>query len=581
MKVIVAETAGFCQGVRTALEMTLEAARSRQREPLCTFGPLIHNRQVLAMLKERGVEEAATVEDCRNRWVIIRAHGIPPDQRRRLKDVSRGLIDATCKRVARVQAIIRKHARKGFHTVIVGDADHAEVIGLMGYTEGRGVVVQTPQEMDRLPSDWPSVLLVAQTTQNQEVFRQVEARFREKFPHGLVQNTICGATRERQSEVRRLCAHVDAMVIVGGTHSGNTIRLAETARECGVPTYHVETEKDLDPDEMARFHTVGVSAGASTPNWMIRNVVRFLEGIEPERSAAAGALWRRRLERLAYNNAACALAAGLLTAAVSAATNFPVGVNHILMAASYAFAMHTLNRYLDREALQLNDPRRAAYYEKRRTAFTTGGIVAAFLALASAFLDGVATGLVMVMLLAFGSLYAVPIFQSRWVDRLNILKIKDIPGSKTFTVPLAWASVTVWLPHLQHLGDGFGRLLYAFVLVFLLVLIRTALLDSLDIQGDRLVGRETVVVLLGEDKAARLFVAVLVVLTLGALLGPLWGATTPFGVFFAAAAAAYGMFFRFSRGRRIKDAAFLETLIESVLVGLGAVGCFWIWLGSL
>ncbi|MEJ5365453.1 MAG: 4-hydroxy-3-methylbut-2-enyl diphosphate reductase [Desulfosoma sp.] len=581
MKVIVAETAGFCQGVRTALEMTLEAARSRQKEPLCTFGPLIHNRQVLAMLKERGVEEAATEEDCRNRWVIIRAHGIPPDQRRRLKDISRGLIDATCKRVARVQAIIRKHARKGYHTVIVGDADHAEVIGLMGYTEGRGVVVQSPSDVDRLPSEWASVLLVAQTTQNEEVFRQVEARFREKFPHGLVENTICGATHERQSEVRRLCGHVDAMVIVGGTHSGNTIRLAETARECGVPTYHVETEKDLNPQEMSRFHTVGVSAGASTPNWMIRNVVRFLENIQPDRNMAGEAVWRRRLEKLAYNNAACALAAGLLTAAVSALTNLPIGVNHVLMAASYAFAMHTLNRYLDREALQLNDPQRADYYEKRRATFTTAGMAAALLALVSAAMQGFASGLVMVLILAFGSLYAVPIFRSRWVDRLNILKIKDIPGSKTFTVPLAWACVTVWLPHLEHLGEGFGRLLYAFALVFLLVLVRTALLDSLDIQGDRLVGRETVVVLLGEDKAARLIIAVLTLIGIGALLGPLWGTTTPFGVLFAAAAAAYGVFFRFSRGRRIKDAAFLETLIESVLVGLGVLGCFWVWLGNL
>jgi len=581
MKVIVAETAGFCQGVRTALETTLEAARSREKEPLCTFGPLIHNRQVLAMLKEQGVEEAATEEECRNRWVVIRAHGIPPDQRRRLKDVSRGLIDATCKRVARVQAIIRKHARKGYHTVIVGDADHAEVIGLMGYTEGRGVVVQSPDDVDRLPSDWSSVLLVAQTTQSEEVFREVERRFRAKFPHGLVENTICFATHERQSEVRRLCGHVEAMVIVGGTHSGNTIRLAETARECGIPTYHVETEKDLNPVEMARFRTVGVSAGASTPNWMIRNVVRFLENIQPDRSGAVGAVWRRRMERLAYTNAGCAIAAGLLTAAVSALTSLPIGLNHILMAASYAFAMHTLNRYLDREALQLNDPQRAAYYEKRRIAFTTAGVAAAVLAMVSAAMQGFASGLFMVLILAFGSLYAVPIFQSQWIDRVNILKIKDIPGSKTFTVPLAWASVTVWLPHLQHLEDGFGRLLYAFALVFFLVLVRTALLDSLDIQGDRLVGRETVVVLLGEDKAARLIIAVLLLLGIGAVLGPLWGATTPFGFFFAPAAAAYAVFFRFSRGRRIKDAAFLETLIESVLVGLGLLGCLWIWLGNL
>lgn len=581
MKVIVAETAGFCQGVRTALEMTLEAARSREKEPLCTFGPLIHNRQVLAMLKERGVDEAATEQECRNRWVVIRAHGIPPDQRRRLKTICLGLIDATCKRVARVQAIIRKYARKGYHTIIVGDADHAEVIGLMGYTEGRGVVVQSLEDLDRLPDDWPLVLLVAQTTQNEELFRAVEARFRKKFPQGVVENTICGATHERQNEVRRLCEHVQAMVIVGGTHSGNTIRLAQTARECGVPTYHVETEKDLDPRELSRYHTVGVSAGASTPNWMIRHVVRYLESLEPVPRTVPVGLWRRRMEKLAYTNAASAVAAGMLTAAVSALTRLPIGYLPIIMAASYAFAMHTLNRYIDREALQLNDPLRAAYYMKNRTAFTAAGIAAAFAALVSAGMHGPATGLFMVLILAFGSLYAVPIFQSRWIERATILKIKDIPGSKTFTVPLAWASVTVWLPHLGDVPLGFGRLLYAFVLVFLLVLARTAFLDCLDIQGDRLVGRETIVVLWGEQKAGHFIAFVLMLLAAGSLLGTYWKWGSPFGIFFVVAAAVYGVSFRFSRGRRIKDAAYLETLIESVLMGLGLLGCLWIWLESL
>ncbi|MEJ5349715.1 MAG: 4-hydroxy-3-methylbut-2-enyl diphosphate reductase [Desulfosoma sp.] len=580
MKVIVAETAGFCQGVRAALEMTLEAARSREKEPLCTFGPLIHNHQVLAMLKERGVEEAASEEECRNRWVIIRAHGIPPDQRRRLKDVALGLIDATCKRVARVQAIIRKYARKGYHTIIVGDADHAEVIGLMGYTEGRGVVIQSPNDLDRLPSDWSLVLLVAQTTQNEEVFQAIETRFRKKFPQGVVENTICGATHERQNEVRRLCRKVQAMVIVGGKHSGNTIRLVQTAQECGVPTFHVETDKDLDPRELSRFHTVGVSAGASTPNWMIRNVVRFLESLEPDPRVLQRAVWQHRLEKLAYNNIASAAAAGLLTAAVSAVTNLPIDFLHIFMAASYAFAMHTLNRYIDREALQLNDPQRAAYYAEKRTFFTATGIAAAATTLVCAAVHGVLSAFFMVLLLAFGSLYAVPIFQSQWAQQATVLKIKDIPGSKTFTVPLAWASVTVWLPHLQHMREDFGRLFYAFVLVFLLTLARTALLDRLDIQGDRLVGRETVVVLWGENRVGRFIVGVLVLVAAAALLGWFWGLLTPFGLFFAGAAALYGAFFRSSRGRRIKDAAYLETLIESVLIALGLFGCLWIWLGS-
>lgn len=578
MKVLVAETAGFCRGVRTALEMTLEASRSKAGEPLCTFGPLIHNRQVLAMLQERGVAEARDLEDCRDKWIIVRAHGIPPDQRHRLKQVGRGLIDATCKRVARVQAVIRQHARKGYHIVIAGDEDHAEVIGLMGYTEGRGTVIQKPEHVDALPP-WDRVLLVAQTTQNEEVFRGIVDRFRKKFPHGLVENTICGATHDRQREVRQLCRRVDAMVIVGGYHSGNTVRLAEVARECGVPTYHVETEKDLDPGRMARYATVGVSAGASTPNWMIRNVVRFLEGIVPEKEDK-GEGWKRRLELFAYNNLGCSLAAGLLVAAVSALTDLPIQLSHMIMAAAYAFSMHTLNRYLDHEALKLNDPERAAFYQKWRKVFTAASAFSALLALLLAASKGPLTAVALLLLLAFGSLYAVPIFQRRFFTKRNILTIKDIPGSKTFMVPLAWACVTVWLPHLDHLGDGLGRLLWAFPLVFLLVLLRTALLDCLDIQGDRLVGRETIVVLLGEPKTVRLLLTAALTLAVLLIAGLQLGLTTPFALFWLPAATAYGVFAKVSRGKRLRDAPMLETLIEGVIVALGILGAFWLWMES-
>jgi len=133
MKVIVADTAGFCRGVKKAMELTLEAIQQRQAgEQICTFGPLIHNRQVLAMLEQKGVKDENRVEDCAGKKVIIRAHGVPPEQRQALRAVSATILNATCQRVAKVQAVIKWHARQGYQIVIVGDAEHAEVIGLMG-----------------------------------------------------------------------------------------------------------------------------------------------------------------------------------------------------------------------------------------------------------------------------------------------------------------------------------------------------------------------------------------------------------------------------------------------------------------
>ena len=205
------------------------------------------------MLGKKGVLDENRIENCAGKKVVIRAHGIPPDSRQQLHEQGATLLDATCKRVAKVHAAIKRHARHGYYTIIVGDADHAEVIGLLGYTENRGVVINRPEQINELPSHWRNVLLVAQTTQNEEVFREIEEAFLKKYPFGIVKNTICDSTQERQAEVRQLCSGVEAMVIVGGLHSGNTLRLAEVARDCAIPTYHVETESELDPRVMARY----------------------------------------------------------------------------------------------------------------------------------------------------------------------------------------------------------------------------------------------------------------------------------------------------------------------------------------
>ncbi len=280
MQVRVAKTAGFCNGVRYALEMLLKVLREKQPgDRVCTYGPLIHNNHVLNMLRERGVEEIKAPHEAKGKIVVIRAHGVPPDTRRALYDSALKVVNATCKRVARVQAVIKQHANKGFHTVIVGDENHAEVVGLKGYAGENGVIIQSAEDIYTLPDNWERVLLVAQTTQNEEVFKEIAETFLKKFPHGVVKKTICAATRERQEEVRQLAGNVDAMVIVGGFHSGNTVRLVEVARSTGVPAYHVETENDLNFDELKKYKVIGVSAGASTPQWMIHNVVQALSEI--------------------------------------------------------------------------------------------------------------------------------------------------------------------------------------------------------------------------------------------------------------------------------------------------------------
>ncbi len=575
MKVVVAKTAGFCKGVKDALEVTLNAIQQRKDgEKICTFGPLIHNRQVLKMLEEKGINEEEKIENCAGKKVVIRAHGIPPHERRALHRVNARLLDATCKRVAKVHAVIKRHARRGYHTVIVGDPDHAEVIGLMGYTEGRGIVIHHPDQVESLPKEWERVLLVAQTTQNEETFLEIQEAFLKRYPQGVVKNTICGSTHERQAEVRELCSQVEAMVIVGGYHSGNTVRLVEVARESAVPTYHVETEADLNQEEMARYSRVGISAGASTPNWMIRSVVHFLESIHT-RKAGWKYHFKRIMELLSYGNLYIAVGAALLPNAMQALTGFPGSLANSLMAAFYAFAMHSLNIYLDRNAIRLNDPNRAAFYQKWRPIFTGAGVTAIVAAIWIALDLGWVPFLVMCVLILLGIFYAVPlILPSSW-QSIYAFKLKDIPTSKTFSVPIAWATVTVILPYLAHPLPGLDRAIYAFWIAFLVVLVRTAMLDLLAVQGDRLVGRETIVVLFGETKTGHFLVGTLIVLALSLVVGPWIGLSTSFAYVMIPAVALYWHQLRMCFQNRLKEDPAFVSAIESTLIGVGLLGLLW------
>ena len=568
MKVVIAKTAGFCKGVRCAIEVTMDAIQRRQKgEDICTFGPLIHNSQVLSMLAKKGVVEESRIERCGGKKVVIRAHGIPPYSRQRLHEQGAVLLDATCKRVAKVHAAIKRHARRGYNTIIVGDADHAEVIGLLGYTENRGAVINRPEQVEEFPSQWDKVLLVAQTTQNEEVFREIEAAFLKKYPNGIVKNTICDSTQERQAEVRQMCSRVEAMVIVGGLNSGNTLRLAEVARDCRIPTFHVETEAELDPQVMAGYSCVGVSAGASTPNWIIRDVVDFLEEVRP--GGGRKLKWKRLIESLSYGNFYIALATALLAQIAAALTNMAGDAAFSVMAAAYAFAMHSLNVYLDQDSIELNDPGRAAFYMKWQPVFMASSALSLGIALALAYRIGFPNFLAMLVLILLGVVYGVKLFLPKDWERFAI---KDIPTSKTFLVPMAWASVCV-LPYFA--GVHPGRVAYAGWAIFLLSLVRTMMTDLLEIQGDRLVGKETLVVLAGEKSTVMFVVGVLIALVLTAVCGPAVGVSTGFSYFLIVPAVIYGFFLKIGFKKKLREDPLYEVLIEIVLILAGLCAIAW------
>jgi 4-hydroxy-3-methylbut-2-enyl diphosphate reductase len=277
MNVRLADTAGFCMGVRRAMDMALKASESPKKD-VFTFGPLIHNPCALEHLRSRGVAVMEKIPQKGSGTVIIRAHGVAPSIKEGLKTAGFDIIEATCPRVVKVQMLARHFTRKGCACILIGDRGHPEVDGILGHAGSKGFLVSKEDDIDTLPSI-NNYIILAQTTQDRDGFRSLAKKILLKFPGGRIFNTICDSTHKRQVEAKRLAMKVDMVVVVGGRKSANTRRLAEIIEECGRKVMSVETEKDLDKKRLVQYENIGITAGASTPSWVINNVVKEIEGL--------------------------------------------------------------------------------------------------------------------------------------------------------------------------------------------------------------------------------------------------------------------------------------------------------------
>ena len=280
MELIIAETAGFCMGVDMALNKLERAvANPPENGRIHTLGPIIHNPQVLERYQRQGVFQTdanARLEE--HDVVVIRAHGVPKQVQQRFEDAGVTIVDATCPKVKKAQILIQKQAEQGKRLLLFGERDHPEVQGLISYAP-KHTVFESLEELRKHPLDpQEQYFLAAQTTQDRESFIAIRDYLRESVDARMtILDTICMATKDRQEEVRSLAKKIEAMVVVGGKSSGNTRRLAQIAGEEGVFTVHVETAAELPLKELARFERIGLTAGASTPAWIIEEVAKTLK----------------------------------------------------------------------------------------------------------------------------------------------------------------------------------------------------------------------------------------------------------------------------------------------------------------
>ena len=289
MKVIRAKSAGFCWGVERAIQVAREESQGGNRT-VYTDGPLIHNRQMMDALGKDDIQEVGDYQskkeinvkesEEKESVVVVRAHGISPQRRDYLKGLGLPFRDGTCPDVGIIAGKVKSHAEKGYQVVIFGDPEHPEVIGLVGYANGNAHVVNKEDDILNLPNLGEKVAMVSQSTMFTHEFKYLTGLLAEKYPGMLIFDTICGATKERQSDLVDLVKEgADAIVVIGGKHSANTRKLAKLASSHDRPTFHIETAEDLLPADFEKFTVVGVTAGASTPEFIIRKVCERLEEI--------------------------------------------------------------------------------------------------------------------------------------------------------------------------------------------------------------------------------------------------------------------------------------------------------------
>ena len=274
MRVQVARYAGVCYGVERALKLAEEAAGSGRT--VRTLGPLIHNPQAVAALREQGVEVAGCLEDADDGTLVIRSHGVDPAIIEAATEKGLDVVDATCPFVSAAHNCAADLAAEGYSVVIVGEAEHPEVEGIMAHASGEALIVQSAEDLpQRLPSR--KVGVVVQTTQSLSRLNEVVSALLPRVSEMRVCNTICSATAKRQRAAEELAREVDVMVIVGGHNSGNTNRLAEICRAVNPEVHHVETAEELDPRWFVGADVVGVTAGASTPHEQMTGVIQAIE----------------------------------------------------------------------------------------------------------------------------------------------------------------------------------------------------------------------------------------------------------------------------------------------------------------
>ena len=280
MNIKISEKAGFCFGVKRAMGLAWRELCDEHDKQTYALGPLIHNKQAVEKYEERGLITADDIEEIPSDVkMIIRSHGVSKSIYDRAEEKGLDVVDTTCPFVKKIHDIVKENYDNGKKIILIGDKNHPEVIGINGWCKNTAITIKTIEEAEVLElNNDKSYCAVAQTTMNLEVYRKIVEILKTKADDIEFNNTICSSTKARQEAARELASEMDCMIVIGGKHSSNTQKLVGICKEV-CPTFAIETRDDLDVEEIKKYENIGITAGASTPDWIIDDIIKFLKSL--------------------------------------------------------------------------------------------------------------------------------------------------------------------------------------------------------------------------------------------------------------------------------------------------------------
>ncbi|GBE04273.1 4-hydroxy-3-methylbut-2-enyl diphosphate reductase [bacterium BMS3Abin09] len=572
MKVKLAKTAGFCMGVRRAMNIALDAVNKKEGK-LYTYGPLVHNPQAIEMLRQKGVEIIDN-KMVSNATVIIRAHGVAPDERKRIKETGNVICDATCPHVAKAHSIIKKGINKGYNAIIIGDKDHAEVNGLLGFAGDRGYVVENTDDVDKL-SNLDNAYVVAQTTQNRKTYEEIIAKIKEKIPDTEIFDTICDSTNMRQKEALELAKEVDAMVIIGGKNSANTKRLYELSLSTGTPSFHIEAEDKLDNIGLELYENIGVMAGASTPNWVIKKAIDRIKYLQKKSRSSFYMFLESISSFIVDSSLYLGLGAVSMCYASLVFQDIMPSAMILLVAFLYVFTVHVFNRYTERLNDELFDPSRTRFFKVFGKPLIITATIASFISMFLSYKLGVIPFALLLFSYMMGILYSIRIVPEKLLPLIKYKKLRDVPGSKDIFIAIAWAWVIVLIPALKEEIHFTYQSMVILSFVSLTVFIRSVIFDIISIEDDRIVGRETIPTIIGLQKTEAMLMIISIIIGVFLFSSAATGLVPTLGYFLIIPPVLMMVCLYFFQKRKFQDSSLFEAIVDSNFILAGVITYLW------